>query len=85
MKDVQDRLDKGQRALSRLRDGVTALIGQTQQAAREACDARDADLSADLWSLAASLKTADAALTEAWAKARRFNIGGVQPQFGGKD
>jgi multidrug resistance efflux pump len=83
MKDAQERLDRTQDALSKIRRGVSALIGQAEQAATEACEAQDGDLSADLWSIAASLKAADADLTDAWGKARRLNIGGIRPRFGG--
>lgn len=84
MKDAQERLDQSQKALSQIMRGTKALIGQAEQAAIEACEDQDAGLSADLWSIAASLKAADAALTEAWAKARRLDIGGVRPRFGDK-
>jgi hypothetical protein len=72
MKDAQERLDRGAGALM-------VLIGRAERGAAEACEAQDSDTAAKLHRMAAYMRLA-------YAEGRTIRtVGGVTPQFGGKD
>lgn len=87
MKDMQEQLNKGTRALRRAIDAVDALAAQAKAGADHLCAAGNLAASADVRAMEASLRMGAAMLTEAYAKGRALQIetggGLVQPQFGG--
>ena len=70
MTNLQEQMDRGARNLRRM-------IAEATAAADALCEAGNAQASADAWQMVSLLAAAH-------AHGRRLNIGGIQPQFGGK-
>lgn len=87
MKDLQDQLDKGTKALRCAIETVDWLAAQAKAGADHLCAAGDLPASAQVRAMEASLRMGAAMLTEAYAKGRALQIqsggGVIQPQFGG--